>query len=65
MSTSLRLMLLGIALLLFCLALPNIERGLLLPNIYSQSVSIVDMFAGVVALAGIALVLIGFFKRDR
>ena len=68
MSTSLRLMLLGIALLLFGLALPDLENGLLLPFVYVHyfpSRAMFFLLDSAFPIAGIILVFVGFFRRDR
>jgi hypothetical protein len=67
MTASLRFMLLGIALILFGLALPEIENGLLLPFVYLLHPPRVAIYliGAIFPLAGLVMALIGFFTRDR
>ena len=68
MSTSLRFMLLGIALLLAHLALGQILSDFLTIYIiesFRASRLVLDLLYSIIPIIGIALVFIGFFKRDR
>jgi hypothetical protein len=68
MSTSLRLMLLGIALLLFSLATPQLTSeffAFVIMPLHPYSRLVPDLIVSIIPVAGIVLVFIGFFKRDR
>ena len=70
MSTSLRLMLLGITLLLFGLAFIGPIENLILRAILQNGVVRVgpqfqDALGSIFPLAGLIVAFIGFFKRDQ
>jgi len=67
MSAALRFLLLGIALILFGVAFPELVNGLLLPVIYAlhPSRALIYLIDGIFPVAGLILAFIGFFKRDR
>jgi hypothetical protein len=60
-------MLLGIALILFGLAFPEIENGLLLPFVYvlQPSRAVIYLISAIFPLAGLIVACVGFFTRDR
>jgi hypothetical protein len=66
MKSSLRLLLLGIALILFGIAFPYLENGLLLPFLYifHPSRAAVYLLGSIFPVAGLIVAFVGFFKRD-
>lgn len=66
MTASLRLVLLGIALLLFGVTFPVALEQLILHDVLKlDSLTTYYLLGSVFPLAGIILAFIGFFKRDR
>ncbi|HEX8731466.1 MAG TPA: hypothetical protein VF725_05340 [Ktedonobacterales bacterium] len=68
MSTSLRLMLLGIALIVFGLAFEGSILNLIMRPIIDNSIAIrwfPDALASIFPLAGLIVAFVGFFKRDQ
>ena len=66
MKASLRFLLLGIALILFGVAFPELENGLLLPFVYVYHPSrvMVYLLGSIFPVAGLIVAFVGFFKRD-
>lgn len=68
MSSSLRFMLLGLALLLANLALGQLFSdffALYIVGLFKASRLVFDLLYAIIPIAGLILVFIGFFKRDR
>ncbi|HZC04909.1 MAG TPA: hypothetical protein VE338_04650 [Ktedonobacterales bacterium] len=66
MKASLRFLLLGIALILFGIAFPELENGLLLPfvYVYHPSRAMIYLLSSIFPVAGLIIAFVGFFKRD-